>query len=139
MYFRRYGVAKRPLDKYLKSAVSQYPFLKQHGKGAQTHFKSSQRHVYHTCWSRRRILSLEKWRLVICKMLWLFVNTFTADDKYSLLNRDNFVSQIQMELSQKRKSFSEYFSAALKSRLNFEHFKKKVDPHSYCISEITDL
>ena len=25
MYFRRYGVAKRPLDKYLKSAVSQYP------------------------------------------------------------------------------------------------------------------
>ena len=25
MYFRSYAVAKRPLDKYLKSAVSQYP------------------------------------------------------------------------------------------------------------------
>ena len=25
MYFRSYGLAKRPLDKYLKSAVSQYP------------------------------------------------------------------------------------------------------------------
>ena len=25
MYFGNYGLAKRPLDKYLKSAVSQYP------------------------------------------------------------------------------------------------------------------
>ena len=25
MYFRSYGLAKRSLDKYLKSAVSQYP------------------------------------------------------------------------------------------------------------------
>ena len=25
MYFRNYGLAKRGLDKYLKSAVSQYP------------------------------------------------------------------------------------------------------------------
>ena len=25
MYFRSYGLAKRRLDKYLKSAVSQYP------------------------------------------------------------------------------------------------------------------
>ena len=25
MYFRNYGLAKRRLDKYLKSAVSQYP------------------------------------------------------------------------------------------------------------------
>ena len=60
----------------------------------------------------------------------MFVNTFTADDRYSPLNRDNFMQQIQMKLSQKRKSFSRFLSAVLKSRLNFEHFQKKLDPHS---------
>ena len=31
-----------------------------------------------------------------------------------------------MELSQKQKTFSEYFSAFLKSTLDFENFKKKM-------------
>ena len=60
----------------------------------------------------------------------MFVNTFTADDRYSPLNRDNFMQQIQMKLSQKRKSFAPFLSAVLKSRLNFEHFQKNLDPHS---------
>ena len=34
-----------------------------------------------------------------------------------------------MEVSQKQKTFSEFFSAFLKSNLNFEHFQKKDDPH----------
>ena len=63
-------------------------------------------------------------------MLSLFVNTFTANAKYSPLNRDNFKQQIHMRLSKKRKTFSEFFSALLKSRLNLEHFQKKVDLHS---------
>ena len=33
------------------------------------------------------------------------VNTFTADDKYSLLKRDNLTQPIQMQLSQKEKIF----------------------------------
>ena len=45
---------------------------------------------------------------------------------------------IQVHLSQKQKIFSEFFSAILKSILNFEHFQKKDDPHSFCISKITD-
>ena len=60
----------------------------------------------------------------------MFVNTFTADDRYSPLNRDNFMQQIQMKLSQKRKSFSAFLFSVLKSRLNFEHFQKNLDPHS---------
>ena len=40
------------------------------------------------------------------------------------------MQQIQMKLSQKRKSFAPFLSAVLKSRLNFEHFQKKLDPHS---------
>ena len=75
--------------------------------------------------------------LVLCKILSLFVNTLTADDKYSLLNRDNLTQSIQTLLSQKQKTFSEIFSSFLKSTLNSEHFQKRDDPHSRCISEIT--
>ena len=74
---------------------------------------------------------------MLCKILRLFVNTLTADDKYSLLNRDNLTQSIQTLLSQKQKTFSQIFSSFLKSTLNSEHFQKKDDPHSQCISEIT--
>ena len=75
--------------------------------------------------------------LVLCKILRLFVNTLTADDKYSLLNRGNLTQPIQILLSQKQKTFSRFLSSFFKSTLNFEHFQKKDDPHSRCISEIT--
>ena len=61
----------------------------------------------------------------------------TADDKYSLLNRDNLTQQIRTQLSQKQKAFSGFFLGFSKSTLNFEHFQKKDDPHSWFISEIT--
>ena len=60
----------------------------------------------------------------------LFVNTLTADDKYSLLNRENLTQPIQMQLCNKQKTFPYFFCEFLKSRLNFEHFFKKDDPHS---------
>ena len=62
----------------------------------------------------------------------------SAVDKYSLLNRDNLTQTIQMELPQKQKSVCNFFSAFLKSSLNFEHFEKKVDPHSLFICSVTD-
>ena len=43
-------------------------------------------------------------------MLSVFYNTVTADDKYSLLNRDNLTQQIQIQLSEKQKSFSRFMS-----------------------------
>ena len=43
-----------------------------------------------------------------------------------------------MQLSRKQKTFSEFFSAFLKSSLNFEHFQKKDDSHSLGISKITE-
>ena len=67
----------------------------------------------------------------------MFVNTLTVDHKYSLLNRGDLTQPIQIVLSQKEKNFSEFFSSFLKGTLNFEHFQKKDDPHSRCISEIT--
>ena len=52
---------------------------------------------------------MEKFLLVICNILGLFVNTLTADDKYSLLKKDNLTQTIQMQLSEKQKTFSEFF------------------------------
>ena len=40
-----------------------------------------------------------------------------------------------MQLSQKRKFFSQFFIAFCKLRFCFEHFEKKDDPHRSCIFE----
>ena len=75
--------------------------------------------------------------LVICKSLGLFFNTMRAVGKCSLPNRDNLIQPIQMHLSQKLTTFSLFFTAFSKSRLNFEHFQKKDDAHSLFICEAT--
>ena len=75
--------------------------------------------------------------LVLCKFLRLLVKILTVDEKYSLLYRENLTQPIQILLSHKRKTFSECFSSFSKSTLNFEHFQKKDDSHSRCISQIT--
>ena len=49
------------------------------------------------------------------KVLIMFFNILTADDKYSVLNRDSLRQPIQMQLSQKQKTFSQVFSAFLKT------------------------
>ena len=64
--------------------------------------------------------------LVLCKILGLFLNTLTDDDKDCLLYRDNLMQPIQILLSQKQKNFFKFFSAFLKSTLNFEHLEKKM-------------
>ena len=54
----------------------------------------------------------------------------SADKKYSLLNREYFRQPIQIQLSQKQKTFSQFLPAFLKYRLSFEYFQKKDNPHS---------
>ena len=56
----------------------------------------------------------------------LFVNTFTTDDKYSLLNRENLTQPIHMQLSQKQ-TFSGISFASLKAILTFAHFQIKIN------------
>ena len=43
-----------------------------------------------------------------------------------------------MQLSQIQNTFSQFFAAFLKSRLNFKYFENKDDVDRFCISEITD-
>ena len=76
--------------------------------------------------------------LVIFKLLPLFVKTLTAGDKYSLSNIWNLQDLIQIQLSKKVKTFSEFFSPFLKSASNFRHFDKKGNSHGLCISETTE-
>ena len=54
-----------------------------------------------------------------------FVNTLTADDKYSRHNKENFPKQIHMQLSQKPKTVSDLFIAFLKSTSNSRYFEKE--------------
>ena len=75
--------------------------------------------------------------LVLCKILRLFVSILTHDEEYSPLYRHNLTQAIQILLSQKQKTFSQFFSAFLKFTLKFEHFRKKDDPHRRCISQVT--
>ena len=55
----------------------------------------------------------------------MFLSILTADDKYSLLNRDNLRKPIQMQLLQKQKIFFQFACTFLKFRLNLNIFKKR--------------
>ena len=74
--------------------------------------------------------------LVLCKILRVFVKTLTDDEKYSVLYRDSLTQPIQILLSQKQQTFSQFCSTFLKSTLNFAHFQKKDALHRRCISQI---
>ena len=76
--------------------------------------------------------------LLTCQFLGLLVNILATNKKYLVLNRSNLTIPIQMILSEKQKTFSQFFAAFLKSTLNFELFEKKGEPPSFCVSEITD-
>ena len=67
---------------------------------------------------------------MINKILRLFANTLTFDDKNYMLNRDNLTQPIQMELDQKQKIFLNFFLPFLKFIFNFKRFPIKDDPHN---------
>ena len=83
-------------------------------------------------------MELQKSLLETWKLFSRFLHTLTADDKYSLISRDNWMQTIQKHLSQKQNIFSRLFAAFFEFALNFEHCQKKYDPHSLFISEIID-
>ena len=60
----------------------------------------------------------------------LFVKILTVDEKHGLFNRDNLTQPIQVQLSRKQKTFSEFFFSSLKSIVNFKDLPTKDDPHS---------
>ena len=76
-----------------------------------------------------KVVAFEKVSLlVIHKILRLFVNTLTVNEKRYLLTRDNLTQTIETQLSEKQKTF--FFFAFLKSILYFKHLSKQDDAHS---------
>ena len=90
------------------------PFGNQRVNGFQRPLKVATHHYYPFfpwIWGK---LSWKKTALLWLKILRLFANTLTADDKYSCRNTQNFLQQLQTLLSQKRNTFSGFFIPFLK-------------------------
>ena len=81
-------------------------------------------------------MSWKKSPSVWYKILRLFVNALTADDKYSGSNMQNLPQQFQTPLSQKQNIFSSFFIEFLKYAWYLEHFQKKDECPSLIICEI---
>ena len=62
----------------------------------------------------------------------------TAEYPYSPGNMQTLTQQVQTPLSLKKKTFSWFFIAFLKSTWNGEHFQKKGESSSLSISELID-
>ena len=76
--------------------------------------------------------------LVRSIILGLFVNTLTAEYKYSRRNVQTFAQPVQTPIPLKQKTFSGFFIPFLKSTCNGEHFLKKGESSGLSISEIID-
>ena len=80
-------------------------------------------------------IQFENVSLVRCEIFGLFVNTFMAAGKYSPFNRENFRQPIQMQLSQKPKTFIQFFITVLKFTSRFKNVERKDKPQSFSICE----
>ena len=110
-----------------KKSCFRGPFDKQHGKRAQALLKSASQHLYHIHRSLPRKLSWKKSLLLTCQILGLLVNTLAADEKYPVLFLIKTVQRYQFRYNYlKNKNFFCKLFAALKSKLNFKHFEKKM-------------
>ena len=64
--------------------------------------------------------------LLLGEMLRMFVNTLAIDLMYPVQGCENLQLPIQMQLSEKRSIFSDFFIPFLESTSNFKDFQKKM-------------
>ena len=83
--------------------------------------------------------SCKKSLLVICQIFTLFLDTLNDDDKYSLLNKENFNAANLDAIMPKRKMFFLIFFLNIWNLVwKCNIFKNKDDPHNWCNSKIMD-
>ena len=121
-YFQNYILRKSSLLKRLKDLASEHNSV----NNALT--------VSKHCWNQQGttiilffpwiwdILNWKKSLLVWFVILRLFVNSLTADNKFSRCNL-HILTQIQTPLSLKPNTFCGFFIAVLKCASNLEHFE----------------
>ena len=89
---------------------------KQYGKDAQAILKSASEQNYHIHRSLATKLCFRKFLLFTCEILGLLFNTLATAEKYAVLNREKRTTPIQMQLSEKQKTFTGFFAAFSKSK-----------------------
>ena len=100
-------------------------FGSQHGKASEMLAKYPWDHFYHVFWSFSGKLIWKISPLVSGKMLRLSFNTLTSNGKYHVQCCQNLQLPIQRQLSDKPKTFSEFFILFLVSTSKFKHLEKK--------------
>ena len=73
--------------------------------------------------------------LVMSETLALFVDTLTADDKYSLCNRENLQQKIQVHLSKKKRFFRIFCSSSV-TYIILAIFSNKMTLLAYLFSKL---
>ena len=104
-------------------------FGSQQVKGSQLLPKSPRERFYHVILSFAMKLIWNMSPLLLGEMLRMFVNTLAIDLMYPVQGCENLQLQIQMQLSEKQKNFSQFFVPFVESSSNLKHFEKKVDCH----------
>ena len=123
LYFRNYRQRNTWLRNCLTSPISEQPRIVKILKDPK-HCWNLRDSSFFIFWSLWDNLGSKKSLLVKSKVLGLFVETLTADDKYSLCNKDILQQLIQMELCKKQKLLPQLSAASVKFTFNFQHFEK---------------
>ena len=101
-------------------------FESQRVNACQTLVKFALERLYDIFWSF--------WGEMICKIspllkfqiLGVFFNTLTSGDKYLVWDYEKLQFSIQMQLSQKQNSFSQFFVPFTESSWHYKYFRKKM-------------
>ena len=109
-----------------KSSCFRTSFASERVNGFQTLLKSA-RHPYYPLFSSiRGKLSCKKSPSVWYEILRLFANALIADDKYSVSNMQDLRQHIQTLLSQRQKTFLDFFNHFWSVHEIYTIFKKKM-------------
>ena len=101
-------------------------FDSQHVKASQILVKSPWEHFSHVFSSFSEKLNWKMSPLELGEILGGFVNTLTVGGNYPAQDFENLQLPIQMVLSEKWKTFSEFLVSLLKPTSNFKHFEKRM-------------
>ena len=106
-------------------------FDSKHVKASEVFLKSKWEHFRHLF----SLISIKLIRkmcppIVLREILVVLLNTLSVDGKYPGQYCENLQLPIQMQLSEKQKTFSDFFVPFLESTSNFKFFQEKYDCHN---------
>ena len=128
--FLKLRTVKISIRKLSKEHRFRTGFGSQHVKASQMIAKSPWERFYHVFLSFSGNLNWKMSPLVLGEKIAVFVNTLISDGSYPVPGCENLQLPIQMQLSEKQKTFPQFFVWFLESTSNFKHFERKDDHHS---------